>query len=162
MSEVERYSAEQIQEVMAAAITVGATKRYKKHHKVLARIATFGEVVETVINGELETRQTVQGDYSVVIKNITTESQEEYAIAFDKFLSRYDVGDQGLTPNWQEYLPTGEVDAYEWQNESAVFTAPWGEDMIIHKGDYLACIPGSVTDVYRIARDEFLHTYKLI
>lgn len=133
--------------------------RYKKFKAVDARLAIPGEKIDTIINGELETTNTAGSD-SVVIKNKTTESQEEYIIGLAKFKTRYTVEGE-VTNDWVEYQPIGETDAFPWNGEDLVFTAPWGEDMILKNGDMLCRTPGSTDDIYRIALEEFNGTYKL-
>ena len=43
-------------------------------------------------------------------------------------------------------------------NESVVFVAPWGERMILNRGDYV--VSDGPEAFYRIARSEFDDTYE--
>ncbi|RWZ87226.1 MAG: hypothetical protein EO766_11920 [Hydrotalea sp. AMD] len=133
------------------------SNRFYKFREVQARKAIPCEVVVTVINGEIETKNVADQD-SVVVMNITTKSREQHIISTTKFASRYQNG-ENITEDWSTFQPIGEVDAMEWFEDSVEFEAPWGELMIIHKGDFLCGIPDSPTDIYRIARAEFFDTY---
>ncbi len=150
-------SKEQIQQTFEDMVEQGKVERYKKYGAVDARLAIPGEKITTVIDGEIETTNVAnRGD--VVVMNTTTKSREQYIITIDKFNGRY-VDPQNLVESWGTFFPSGETDAFVWDGNSMSFIAPWGEEMIVHNGDYIARIPGTSDDIYRIARDEFLNTY---
>lgn len=138
---------------------------YKKFKKVLARKAVEGETIQTVTNDGLETTNTAKaGDF--IIKN-QTEAGEMYIIGAEKFEARYDFLEDG-TDGFSVYLPKGKVVAVE-MNETLLkrlnlpaefyLIAPWGEEMVVKKGDYLAS-PLDFSEVYRIAQKEFFETYQ--
>lgn len=137
----------------------GKTARYKKFQYIEARKGDEGEVVVTIIRGEIETTNKVQVPNAAVVMNMTTKSREQYILLPEQFQKRYLETDK-LSDDWQRFYPKGEVDAVEWDGESIQFVAPWGEPMVLHKGDFFCRVPDTYEDVYRIARQEFFETYK--
>lgn len=134
---------------------------YRKTGRVEAVEAKPGEHLVTNTSDGKETENTAKkGDWK--IKNIDT-SGEEYFISGDKFKQRYTYsGDDNI------YLPTGECQAVQLSTSlleklnlpsTFKFEAPWGEDMIAKKGDFLATTDGK--EVYRIAEKEFYESYSL-
>ena len=69
-------------------------------------------------------------------------------------------GEYQLTDAIAALLKEESVIAYEYEGESMVFTAPWNEDMIVNKGDFLATTDETIPEVYRIERSAFYQTYK--
>ncbi len=158
MDNTYQLSKVEIQGLFESLFSSGLTNRYKKFQPVDARQADNGEIIITVIGGEIETTN-VAKDNGVILMNMTTKSREQYILTLDKFKSRY-KHTETINGEWNRYEPIGEVDCIEWINRSAQFLAPWDELMIINKGDFLCRVPGTIDDVYRIARDEFFETYK--
>ncbi len=140
-------------------------KVYRKHKHVFAKKAIGGEAVQTVTADGLETSNTAsKGDF--IVKN-QTGAAETYILPEDKFKARYAFLKES-EDGFSEYIPTGVVHAIEmtptllkaqgWPNEFH-FEAPWGEQMVVKKNDFLAC-PPELNEVYRIARKEFYETYR--
>ena len=114
-----------------------------------ARPAVAGEVIDTIINGEVETSNTAnEGDMI-----ITGLAGEEYIISGNKFHKLYVL----VSGNTYQTKPDS-VQAVE-VSDSFSFLAPWGSEMICNVGDYI--VYRSQEDVYRIERTEFLKTYTL-
>lgn len=131
------------------------TALYKKFGAVMARLAKVGEKIVTVIDGKVETQNTAK-ENDVIVKGL---KGEEYIIGHEKFKARYAVINP-VTDTFTSYEPNGTCIAYEYEGESIVFTAPWNEDMILNKGDFLATTDETVPEVYRIERSAFYQTYK--
>jgi len=137
---------------------------YRKNTYVLARRAEGGEVVETLTADGKETVNVAEpGDY--IVKN-QTEAEEEYILSPEKFRERY-VLVHPPEGEYAEYRAVGKVMALEvtpdllaylGQDDTFYFEAPWGGEMIVRTGDFLATPPDK-SEVYRIARKEFLETY---
>ena len=151
-------SREEIQATFQQYFDAGLVARYKKYQQVDARQATPGELIVTLIAGKLETQQTATNG-QVVVMNLATKSREQQLLNADKFQSRYEEIDKPLSEDWTRFNPIGLVDATVWTGDDTEFNAPWGEPMVIGKGDFLCRVPETYDDVYRIARSEFLHTY---
>lgn len=130
---------------------------YQKTGEVEARIAKTGEMIATVIDGEIETINYAL-DGNVVVKN---PSGEEYILTRGKFDSRY----RGPEPDdeYQTYEATGTTYAVEWTHGPGEFKASWGEMMIINDGDYLCSVTKAPDgDLYRIEAEAFATTYREI
>ena len=139
---------------------------FQKNKNVFARPAKPGEQIRTQTSDGLETTNTA-GDNHYVVRN-QTGAGEEYLVPGHKFVQRY----QELGPaheEWVEYQSLGKVVAVELTPHLLTtlnlkpefeFMAKWGEPMVAKAGDYL-CSPPDFTEVYRIARKEFLETYKV-
>ncbi len=140
-------------------------KTYKKFKKVFAREAVEGESIETVTDDGVETTNKAKaGDF--IIKN-QTEAGEMYIIGAEKFQDRYDFLEEG-SDGFALYSPKGKAVAVEMNEEllkrlglqnEFYLIAPWGEEMVVKKDDYLAS-PLDFSEVYRIARKEFFETYQ--
>jgi hypothetical protein len=137
---------------------------FKKKKTVLARRATPGEQVATVTADGLETtNQAQEGDY--LLQNQTL-AREQYLLSEKKFEKKYEqvaTHDDG----WNEYQTTDHICAVEVTDDFLQaldlpaewhFEAAWGEPMVAKKGDFLAS-PADLSEVYRIARQEFFETY---
>lgn len=133
------------------------TSLYKKFGSVMARLAKAGEEIVTLIDGKVETKNTAK-ENDVIVKGL---KGEEYIIGHEKFKARYTVN-KAVTDTFTAYEPNGTCIAYEYTGDSFVFKAPWDEDMIVNRGDFLATIDKSVPEVYRIERDAFFRTYKKV
>ena len=136
---------------------------FKKFAKVLAVPAKKGQKVITMTSDGKETENVAKdGDY--LITNIETEAKEQYLINDKTFKTRYIP-----TSDINVYEPTGECIAVKISKaflekfnlkQTFKFLAPWGENMVAKKGDFL-CINPETKEVYRIAKKEFYQTYKL-
>ena len=129
-------------------------KTYRKSVVVKARLASLGEVIQTITDGKVETSNAAkEGDFVVI--NPTGEC---YIIPGDKFKKRYEhfEGD--------EYKATGRIigliASKEIADECPEFEAAWGEPMILEEGDVLAMPLGGDPEVYRIAKSVFKETYE--
>ena len=138
---------------------------FKKFKKILAREAQEGEQIQTITGDGLETSNTANaGDF--IVKN-QTDAGEMYIVPAKKFHDRYDFSEEGQG-GFSVYASKGKIIGVE-MNESLLkqlelanefyLVAPWGEEMIVKKDDYLVC-PLDFSEVYRIARKEFFETYK--
>lgn len=153
---VRRLDAAEVKDLFSSR----AASHYRKSGTFLARFADCDETILTIVAGQLETlKRATWGD--VVLINIAVGQQaERYIISGDKFRERYIVSDETMFMEgrgWKKVSAAGWCHAWEYDGESLIFTAPWGEDMILSRGDYLASTGGS--DIYRIERKAFLATY---
>jgi hypothetical protein len=151
----------QVAEAFASALAAGEVKHYKKVGKVLFRHCVPGESVITTCGGKVETIKKA-GDHDVIIQNVQPGgSAETYIIGGAKFKERYEVQEDQVHAingqRWTVGIPTGEIDAFVYQDEPITFMAPWGQPMLCEPGDML-CSAGK-GDIYRIARAEFDFTY---
>ena len=128
-------------------------KSYQKTGLTKARPATAGEKVVTLVDGIKETTNKAKaGDWVV-----TGPKDEQYIIDGTTFASRYKK-----TNSLGVFTATGTCFAFEYKGRSLVFKAPWGEDMLVHKGDFIASTDASGRQCYRIEREIFLQTYQEI
>lgn len=158
------YSQQEIMQTMIPVIK-SEGQVFRKFKKVYARQAEEGEKIQTITADGLETtNQAEAGDF--IIKN-QTEAGEMYIIGAGKFHERYDFLEQA-DDSFSVYAAKGKVKAMEMNeailqklnlSEEFHFVAPWGEKMIVKKGDYLAS-PLDFSEVYRIARKEFFETFQ--
>lgn len=132
-------------------------KLYKKISTVKAKFANEGDKLETIINGELETVNTAK-NYDLLVEGI---DGEQYFVNIEKFLDRYIV-ETNFTNEFQVFQAKGYCYAYEYLGEDIKFIAPWNEEMIVKKGDFLATPNEEVREVYRIERNIFFKTYEAV
>lgn len=138
------------------SINKSKAQLYKKFGSVSCRLAVPGEVIVTSLAGQVETQNTAtKGD--VVIKGV---KGEEYILALNKFSARYKV-DSPVAEAYRTYEPSATCLAFEYEGEDMQFMAPWGETMVLNRGDYLATTQCDIPEVYRIEREAFFATYKL-
>lgn len=131
---------------------------FEKFKPIFAREAKIGEVIKTYTKDGLETTNTVV-EPSYIVKN-TTDAKEEYAVTKSKFEKRYKFIKKE-NKEWSVFQPIGEIKAIKVKNDDTFFIiAPWGEEMIVKKGDFLVS-PLDYSEVYRIANKEFFETYRL-
>lgn len=133
---------------------------YSKKGTFKARKGKPGEYIETIIDGELETKKTVK-ENEIVIEG---PKGEQYVVSEKKFRERYEV-DEEPTDKFQPYKSKGFIRAFEWKGDTVKFIASWEEEMICKNGDFLAAPVKSkednnVTEVYRVERSVFDETYK--
>lgn len=134
----------------------GATmpRPYAKTGTVRARLALEGEKIDTILDGKLETTNTAKPFDVVVIG----PKNEEYLVPQNTFIPRYKG--PALTHELQSYEAQGIVFAIPWDQDPLTFVAPWGEEMIIEPGDYLASTTRDGDAPYRIEREAFSLTYR--
>lgn len=157
------FSQEELLERMKPLLREG--KVYGKFKEIDAMEAQGGEVIETVTTDGLETKNIAKkGDY--IVRN-TTDAMEMYVIKRDKFSQRYEYkGD--LTGDWKIYGAVGKIKGVKVDSKvikdldtgnKFYFMAPWGEKMVVKKGDYLVS-PLDYSEIYRVAEKEFFETYR--
>lgn len=158
------FTQEEILEKMMPSLKTAV--KYEKYKEIYARKAVAGEEIETVTSDGLETKNTAQaGDY--IVRN-TTQAGEMYIVKKEKFEKRYRYIDKP-DGKWEIYKAIGVIKAVEVDEkliknigtkDEFFFIAPWGEKMVVKKGDYLVS-PLDYSEVYRIAKKEFFETYRL-
>lgn len=142
-------------------------KRYKKKSLIRAKKAEPGLVVVTKTSDGIETQNTAEkGDW--LVEN-QTSANERYLIKADIFEKKYSLLDS-LGNGWGCYRPKGEIIAMKVSAENLVnlgakeileFQAPWKESIILKPGDFLV-ISLEKSEIYRVAKKEFLETYEVI
>ncbi|MBA4299106.1 hypothetical protein SAMN03080617_01988 [Algoriphagus alkaliphilus] len=142
-------------------------KRFKKKSLIRAKKAEPGMVVVTRTSDGIETRNTAEkGDW--LVEN-QTSAKESYLIKADTFEKKYTMMDS-LGNGWGCYRPKGEIyamkvcteDLNEFSTEGLMeFQAPWKESIVVKPGDYLV-ISLEKSEIYRVAKKEFLETYEEI
>ena len=139
------------------------TLRYRKRGTFIARPAEPGETILTIVAGKLETLAGAEwGD--VVLMNVEVGSSvERYLIKAAMFDKRYERTGRTLSTDghcWMVVSARGQVDAFRYDGPPIAFEAPWGEDMLLEAGDWLARpTDGAQDDIYRIERRAFEQTY---
>lgn len=142
-------------------------KRYKKKSLIRAKKAEPGLVVVTRTSDGIETKNTAEkGDW--LVEN-QTSAKESYLIKADTFEKKYSLMDS-LGNGWGCYRPKGKisamkVSALDLENFGAhdvlEFQAPWKESIVLKPGDFLV-ISLEKSEIYRVAKKEFLETYEEI
>jgi hypothetical protein len=140
-------------------------KRYKKKSLIRAKKAEPGLVVVTLTSDGVETKNTAEsGDW--LVEN-QTSAHEKYLIKADVFDKKYTLKDS-LGNGWGCYRPKGEIFAiktteadlaYFGASNSMEFQAPWKESIIVKPGDFLV-ISLDNSEIYRVAKKEFIETYE--
>jgi hypothetical protein len=112
-------------------------------------VAATEEEVVTVTASGVETRNTATAGDVVM----SGPSGERYVVKATKFGGLYDgeVGDT-VIPNQSPRM------VKQYDGESVVFVAPWGERMLLQHGDYV--VSDGPDAFYRIAEREFGETYE--
>ena len=156
-----------------------------KSGRFLAREAQPGELILTVVAGKLETIKRAETG-EIVIQNIMLNSSaERYVVDGKKFPSRYEATGEVFIlegVSWGEYLAKGIIEAIQvtettaWHDASTAWMethsdepfaiiAPWGEEMVVQEGDWIArpiladlSVP-TLSDIYRIEATTFKQTY---
>lgn len=142
-------------------------KRYKKKSLIRAKKAERGLVVVTLTSDGVETKNTAEeGDW--LVEN-QTSAYEKYLIKADVFEKKYTLKDS-LGNGWGSYRPKGEIYAMNVTESDLAkfgadtkmeFQAPWKESIIVKPGDFLV-ISLEKSEIYRVAKKEFLETYEEI
>ena len=145
-------------------LMVNEGKKFKKKSLIRAKKAEAGLEVITITSDGVETKNTAEfGDW--LVEN-QTSAKEKYLIKAETFAAKYRLMDS-LGNGWGCYRPIGEIYAYKVTAEDikklcasdvAEFQAPWRESIVVKAGDFLV-VPLSKTEIYRIARKEFIETY---
>jgi hypothetical protein len=145
-------------------------QNYSKFKSIFARPGIVGEKITTVVASGKETEVIVQQN-KIVIRNQTL-AQEEYVVGEDKFNYRYEENNEPVPADlkqrgYRSYTPKGKIKAIVAhtvfaENVTEIqFTASWNELMVCKKDDLLAIPIGTKPEIYRIAIEEFLETYKV-
>lgn len=142
-------------------------KRYKKKSLIRAKKAEPGLVVVTRTSDGIETKNTAEkGDW--LVEN-QTSAKESYLIRADTFEKKYTLMDS-LGQGWGCYQPKGEIFAMKVSSldlenlgahEILEFQAPWKESIVLKAGDFLV-ISLEKSEIYRVAKKEFIETYEAI
>lgn len=141
-------------------------KIFSKKGGVFARPAIDGEIIITIINNEVETKNIAKtGDY--IISNNTSQS-EQYILTKEKFLNRYTElveTNKKLKTGYKYYTSTGKCIALKMNTikSQITFIASWGESMICNSGDYLVMPINHdqiIFEIYRIEKNAFFETYE--
>eukprot|EP00798_Chlamydomonas_sp_ICE-L_P006767 gene6767-biopygen1971 len=77
---------------------------------------------------------------------------EQYVVTFTKIWTMYDIVDAHLTVRYV----TRQAALYT-SNTAHTFTAPWGESMTVHPGDYV--VKEGEDGFYRVEKNTFEETY---
>lgn len=117
-----------------------------------ARPGIIGETIETIIDNEVETINTIT-EPSMVLNGV---KGEQLVLKNDNFYSKY----EHIEGNRYKTKPN-RVLAIQVTEEIGNFSfiAPWKQKMICNIGDYIVCT--SFKDVYRVEKDIFNLTYIL-
>ena len=132
---------------------------YKKIGRVRVQAIKPGTKVDTIINGKKETTNIAKvGDVL-----ITGSAGGQYLLSNSKLKDRYkflEIEPKGVAEIWEA---TGSCYAVKYVGvDSFKFEAPWGEEMICNNGDYICSTSLDGADVYRIERNVFKKSYRLI
>lgn len=143
-------------EYFEKAKEAGKLIKYTKFGKFKVYPTVPGMVVETIIDGQVETKNTAKiGDVLLV-----GASNERYLLSKAKLKERYTR--KAVHSRYDIWEATGTCFAVKYKGKgSFTFKAPWGEDMLCNSGDYI-CSPtnDNSNDVYRIEEKTFAKTYK--
>lgn len=146
---------EELKEQLIPSLTNSVV--FEKFKPILAREGKIGETIKTFTKDGLETTNKVTVP-SYVVKN-TTDAKEEYIVTKEKFEKRYSFLKKE-NKVWSSFKPNGEIKVVKVKNDNEFFIlAPWGEKMIVKKGDFLVS-PLDYSEIYRVANKEFFETYK--
>lgn len=146
---------EELKEQLIPSLTNSVV--FEKFKPILAREGKIGETIKTFTKDGLETTNKVTVP-SYVVKN-TTDAKEEYIVTKEKFEKRYSFLKKE-NKVWSFFKPNGEIKVVKVKNDNEFFIlAPWGEKMIVKKGDFLVS-PLDYSEIYRVANKEFFETYK--
>ena len=156
-----KLSRTDVQNMFADAESRDKVGHYKKFGDIKARPAIFGEIVNTVIDGVVETTNTAQNVDDFVV---TGPMGEQYIISATTLRKRYDQVtdyDPSNPSGNVGYRAKGECWAFKHEGEQFKFDAPWGEEMLVEDGDMIAVADlNNMDDIYRIQKDAFAKTYR--
>ena len=171
LTTIRRLSAAMIsqQEMLAHFVPLmeAGGKRYRKKSLIRAKRAEPGLQVITTTSDGFETKNTAtKGDW--LVEN-QTSAKESYLIKAEIFKKKY-ILLHSLGNGWGCYRPIGEIFAYTVSTDDLAkfgvteimeFQAPWKESIVVKPGDFLVA-PVDKSEIYRVARKEFLETYEEI
>lgn len=153
--------------LFGAAKKEGRTGIARKTREVDARPAVVGEIIVSVVAGEVETRSKPAEAGDWVVRNRCPETgNEEILVKAGKFPTRY--GEPLSEPDakgYRTFRPKGSDMGYlivPAEIGSFTFTAPWGEPMIARPGDAIVQVPDDPSDTYRVAAASFACTYEIV
>jgi hypothetical protein len=106
--------------------------------------------VDTVTSDGKETKNVAEPNDIIM----SGPSKEQYVVKPEKFAKLYDGKVGGTVTPEQSPRMVARVDSIE---QPITFKAPWGEDMILKRGDYLVQDPSG--GHYRVAKLEYEQTY---
>jgi hypothetical protein len=140
-------------------------RRFRKKSLIRAKRAKPGQEVVTVTSDGIETKNTAEnGDW--LVEN-QTSAKESYLIKAETFGKKY-IMLHSLGDGWGCFRPIGEIFAYNvcaedlekfGLMETMEFQAPWKESIVVKLGDFLVA-PVDKSEIYRVARKEFIETYE--
>ena len=143
----------------------------KKSSRIIARDGILGEEIKTFVeNGTVETINKVKeanGQIDVVITNANIDgspiidkngNMNTYIIPFETFDKKYEFDFESKYGNI--YEPKGEAQKFVEISEDIEILASWGEKQYLKSGSFLNI--SNKEDIYGIAREEFLKTYKKV
>ncbi len=143
----------------------------KKSSRIIARDGILGEEIKTFVeNGTVETINKVKeanGQIDVVITNANIDgspiidkngNMNTYIIPFETFDKKYEFDFESKYGNI--YKPKGEAQKFVEISEDIEILASWGEKQYLKSGSFLNI--SNKEDIYGIAREEFLKTYKKV
>lgn len=120
--------------------------------EAFAREGIIGEIIKTIIDGEVETVNSVKTPSMIV----TGIKGEQIILSNENFETKY----QHIEGNRYKTKPDRILAVKIKSNvNNFEFLAPWNEKMIAHPGDYIVC--RSFNDIYRVEKEIFEKTYKL-
>lgn len=132
---------------------------YKKVGRVRVQAILPGTEVVTTIKGEKETTNVAKVGDVLVIGSF----EEQYLLSNTKLKDRYkflEITKGGKEEVWEA---VGKCWAVKYVGlDSFMFNAPWDEQMVCNPGDYICSTKLDGTDVYRIEKDVFKKTYRLV
>jgi hypothetical protein len=173
-----KISSAQLQERFEKLKAGGDLTVHMKSGRFLSRFAKPSELILTIVAGKLETIHVGQlGD--VVVQNIQIgSSAERYVMEAKAFNKRYEKTGNVFDLDgclWSEVEAIGIIEAIKviypvsyWTDtgdKGFIISAPWGEDMLVQTGDWIArpvladlSVPDPA-DIYRIEGNTFDQTY---
>ena len=145
-----------------------ADNLYRKLTEVAAREAIPGEMIITVVNGTIETVNTVpdDGQAYIVVRNIAVgTSNESYFMNANKFAERYNPSGKKVSIDavaWFIAAPKGKVLAVQYSGPGFEYPRHTGALMRIADGDFLCVAESDPLDkIFTIDQAVFAKTYAL-
>lgn len=146
----------------------GATV-YRKSAQIHAKEALDNGVLETIVDGDVETRKSYEKGDIIMCGT----KGERYTTTILNFSVRYNRNAPGPAANpklaeegFQLYQAIGKIWAWPLTGEDVMnqfpageFTATWGEPVTVEEGDFLAMPFPDGGEVYRVKGDEFHDLY---
>ncbi len=158
------------EEIGAYLATISDDKKqvaYKKG-KVSARYGTPGEVVHTVLKTIVDGREYILSEETapvaarpdedgtlipdVVVKNISSTSNEEYVVKASKFVKMY-------YQDGEEYVPECEPRLLTEVPEDVIIITSWGAKAICLKGSFIVTYNAEANDYNTLEQGAYKSTY---